>query len=196
MTGGVSQDPRCYVVVYLSLRSGEFTNISSNVCGSWHLPIFLFRDGSLTLLRIESLMHLVIVLVLSAHNTEVVNGSVMTSGVVMVTDRWGGLHIFFESFYKCSAWLHNIFLLIVHPATCVSIYHPTSLDDGVSVLGVHLEVLDGASSPEVYLNVMFSCSFHLVLWYRAPLYRACCLWCLSCSWYYWSPCWACWFCCV
>ena len=47
---------RCYVtrsqvamwLFYLSLSSGEFTSSSSPICGSWYLPIFLFRDGSQT----------------------------------------------------------------------------------------------------------------------------------------------------
>ena len=57
-TDGASQEPRWYVVVYLSLSSGEFTSTSSLIYGSWYLPIFLFRDGSSTLMRIASLMDL------------------------------------------------------------------------------------------------------------------------------------------
>ena len=45
---------RCYVtrsqnimwLFYLSSR--EFTSTSSHMCGSWYLPVFLFRHGSLT----------------------------------------------------------------------------------------------------------------------------------------------------
>ena len=57
VTGIVSLEPRCYVVVYLSWSSGEFTSTSSHMCGNRHLPIFLFRDGSVTLMRIASLMN-------------------------------------------------------------------------------------------------------------------------------------------
>ena len=32
VTGNVSQEPRCYVVVYLSLSSSEFTSTSSHMC--------------------------------------------------------------------------------------------------------------------------------------------------------------------
>ena len=35
---------------YLSLSS-DLTNTSSHICSSWYLPIFLFRDGSLTLIN-------------------------------------------------------------------------------------------------------------------------------------------------
>ena len=43
-------------IYYLSWSSGDLTNTSSQICGIWYLPIFLFRDGSLTLIRIASLM--------------------------------------------------------------------------------------------------------------------------------------------
>ena len=35
------------------------TSTSSQICGSWYLPIFLLRDGSLTLISIASLIALV-----------------------------------------------------------------------------------------------------------------------------------------
>ena len=34
--------------VYLRSRSGVLNKTSSNMCGSWHLPMFLLRDGALT----------------------------------------------------------------------------------------------------------------------------------------------------
>ena len=34
VTGGVSQDPRCYAAAYLSLSSGELTRTSSYMSGS------------------------------------------------------------------------------------------------------------------------------------------------------------------
>ena len=45
---------------YLSLSSGDLTNTSPHTCGSWHLPIFLFGDGSLTVISIASLIDLAI----------------------------------------------------------------------------------------------------------------------------------------
>ena len=44
------------LVFYLNFNSGDLTNTSSHMCGSWYLPIFLFRDGSFTLFNIASLM--------------------------------------------------------------------------------------------------------------------------------------------
>ena len=85
---------------YLSLRSGDLTNSSSHICGSWYLPIFLFKDGSLTLISIASLMSLMI-LVLTAHYTKIVQRQFMTSDVVMVMDGLGGPHMFSEPFMFC-----------------------------------------------------------------------------------------------
>ena len=58
VTGGMSQEPRCCVAVNLSLSSGKFTSTSSHTCDSWCLFIFLFRGGSMTLMRMASLMDL------------------------------------------------------------------------------------------------------------------------------------------
>ena len=47
---------------YLRCNSGDLASTSSQMCGSWNLPMFLLRDGSFTLMRIASLMFLAIVL--------------------------------------------------------------------------------------------------------------------------------------
>ena len=60
VTGIVFQEPRHCVAVYLRLSSGKLTSISFHVCSSWYLLIFLFRDGSLTLIRMVSLTDLAI----------------------------------------------------------------------------------------------------------------------------------------
>ena len=56
------------------------------------------------------------------HSAKVINRYGMTSGVIMVMDGWGALHVVFESFCKCSACFSYIFILTVHPATLVSMY--------------------------------------------------------------------------
>ena len=50
------------IVIYLSFNSGDLASTSSQICGSWNLPIFLLRDGSLTLIKIASLMFLAMLL--------------------------------------------------------------------------------------------------------------------------------------
>ena len=52
------QKPGCYLAYYLNSSSGEFTSSSSHIYDSWYLPMFLLRDGSLTLMKMASLMGL------------------------------------------------------------------------------------------------------------------------------------------
>ena len=77
-----SPDP--FVGSYLSLSSGDLTSTSSHICGSWYLPIFLFRYGSLTLINIASLMALAIFWSFLPTMQKIVQRQFMTSGVVMV----------------------------------------------------------------------------------------------------------------
>ena len=43
---------------YLSLSSMLFIRTSSHTCGRWYLPMFLFRDGLLTVMNIDSFISL------------------------------------------------------------------------------------------------------------------------------------------
>ena len=52
---------------YLSLSSMLFIRTSSHTCGRWYLPMFLFRDGLLTLMNIDSFI--------SAYDLMLVNNS-------------------------------------------------------------------------------------------------------------------------
>ena len=82
-------------------------------------------------------------------------GKFMTSGVEVVMNGWGSPHVFSEPFCKSSAWFPNIFFFTIHPATLTSVDHPIFLEDGVFVLGVYQEVLDGTASFEMHFNDMF-----------------------------------------
>ena len=46
------------VSIYFNLSSEMLSRTSSQICGRWYLPIFLFRDGLLTLMYKASLMSL------------------------------------------------------------------------------------------------------------------------------------------
>ena len=48
-----------YFIFYFSLSSEMLARTSSHKCGRWYLPTFLFRDGSLTLMYIASLIALI-----------------------------------------------------------------------------------------------------------------------------------------
>ena len=94
------------------------------------------------------------VLVLSPHNTEILNSDIVTSDVVMVK-YWGrGLQMFLESLSKSSWGLTNIFLITLHPVTFISIYDSTPLLDRILIFGSHQEVFDGGSSFKVHLHPM------------------------------------------
>ena len=67
-----------------------FIRTSSHTCGRWYLPMYLFRDGLLTLMNIDSFISLE-VLLFPAHYTEVVDVGSVTSDVTMVMYRRGGL---------------------------------------------------------------------------------------------------------
>ena len=56
---GCHQALLLWAVIWV-LSSDDLTSTSSHIYGSWYLPIFLFRDGSLTLINITSLMALTI----------------------------------------------------------------------------------------------------------------------------------------
>ena len=47
---------------FFRCNSGDLASTSSQMCGSWNLPMFLLRDGSFTLKNISSLMFLAILL--------------------------------------------------------------------------------------------------------------------------------------
>ena len=70
----------------LIFSSGDLTSTSSHMCGSWYLPIFLFRQGSLTPINIASVDGPGNTLVLPAHYAEIVQRQLLTSDVVMVMD--------------------------------------------------------------------------------------------------------------
>ena len=69
---------------YFNCSSGDLTSTSSQLCGSWYLPIFLLRDGPLTLNQHSLSDCSSHALVIPAHNAEIVQGHFMTSGLVMV----------------------------------------------------------------------------------------------------------------
>ena len=55
--------PPCQMVWhYLRCNSGDFASTSSQMCGNWNFPMFLFRDGSFTLMNMASLMFLAMLL--------------------------------------------------------------------------------------------------------------------------------------
>ena len=93
---------------YLNLSSGHLISTSSHMCGSWYLPIFLFRDGSFTHTNIASLV--VLAMVWSSLST-ILKLSRDNSWPVMLWWSWIGwsLHVFYEPLCKWYAWFPSVF---------------------------------------------------------------------------------------
>ena len=64
---------------------------SSHTCGRWYLPIFLLRDGLLTLMNIDSLINLERLCSSPSHYTKIVDVGIVTSDGTVGIDRGGGL---------------------------------------------------------------------------------------------------------
>ena len=110
---------------YLRCNSGDFASTSSQMCGSWNLPMFLLRDGPFTLMKIASLMFLAMPVVLPSHNTKIVQGNFMACGVlsgpwwVMVLSCVPCIsHQMFCQTHQCTL-LHN---LPFHVCTCILLH--------------------------------------------------------------------------
>ena len=115
---------------------------SSHICDRWYLPVFLLRDGLLTLMCSTSFIALLR----------------FWSSLPLC---WKGrcLLMFFESLSKCSWEFSNIFLITIHPITLVSVNDSTLLLDRVLIFWSHQEVLDGMASSKVDLHSMFAAYF-------------------------------------
>ena len=148
-------DGKC-LFIYFNCISGDLTSTSSQICGSWYLPIFLLRDGSLTLNQHSLSDCSSHALVIPAHNAEIVQGHFMTRGLKVVIDGWWWPQVFPESFSKCSASLPYVFFLAVHPTTLIPVYHPTFLQYVIFVFWVDKELPDGIGPFKMHFNVMSS----------------------------------------
>ena len=131
-----------------NLSSGVLNRTSSHTCGRWYLPMFLLRDGSLTLMYRASFIILIRFLVIPPHNVEIVDGNIETSDVKMVK-YWGrGLQMFSEPLSKSSGGLSNVLFITLYPVTLVSVNDSTFLLYRIFFFGSHQEILDGRTSFE------------------------------------------------
>ena len=94
------------------------------------------------------------VLLLSPHNTKILQWDLVTSGVKMVKDWGGGFEMFLEPLSKCSGWFTYIFIITLHPVAFESVDDSTSILDRILVFWSHQEVFDCFTSFEVYLYPM------------------------------------------
>ena len=86
---------------YFNFHSEVLNRTSSHMWGRWYLPMFLLRDGLLTLLYKASLM-VVMKFCSSLPTILKFSRDFVTSGVIVVKYWGGGLEMFFEPLSKCS----------------------------------------------------------------------------------------------
>ena len=86
-----------FIFFYFILSSEVLNRTSSHMWSRWYLPLFLFRDGFLTLMYIASFISLMRLLVFPPYYTEVFQCISMTCGVKMVI-YWGrGFQVSFKT---------------------------------------------------------------------------------------------------
>ena len=131
---------------------------SSHMCGRWYLPVFLSRDGLLTLMNNASFIN--VLRFWSSLPTMLKFSNVILWSVVLKWSYIGeGAFRCSLNLSKCSWWLSNVFLITIHLVTFVSIYDSTFLLDGILIFWSHQEVLDGIASFKVNLHSMFTACF-------------------------------------
>ena len=117
--------------------------------------MFLFGDGSLTLMNRASLIALVRFWSCSSHYSKIVDVDIVTCGVTVVKYRGRGLLMFLEPFCKISGRFSNVFFITPIFTVFISIYDSTFVCDRILVLGSHKEASDGLSSFKEHLNPKF-----------------------------------------
>ena len=127
--------------------------------GRWYLPMFLFRDGLLTLIYRASLMAL---MRFCSSLPTMLKFSKETWWPVVV--KWskiggGGLEMFFEPLSKCSWWFTYIFIITLHPVAFKSVDDSTCVFYRILICWSHQEAFDCSTSFEVDLHPMVCTSF-------------------------------------
>ena len=125
---------RCYCLgSYFNLSSEVLNRTSSHMCGRWNLPMFLLRDGLLTLMYSASLIAL---LRFWSSLPTILKFSLVTWWPVMLLWSYIGEGAFWCSFNLSpnGSWgFTNVFFMAVNPATLISI------DDLTSFSGLDLD---------------------------------------------------------
>ena len=133
---------------------------SSQMCGRWYLPMFLFRDGLLTLIYRASMMVLIRFWSSLPTMPKFSMADFVTSGVIVVKYGGWGLLMFLEPLSKCSGGFPYIFFITLHPVTLVSVDDSNLFQHRIFVFGSHQEASDGIASFEVDLHsILVACSF-------------------------------------
>ena len=114
-------------------RAGVSYRTSSQMWGSWNLPMFLLRDRSFTLMYMASLMLLASMCASLPTMEKIVYSDEMTCGVSMVIDGGGNPEMFLEHILKSPCWLTYGLFLTTSLGTLEPIAYPTFLSDLIPV---------------------------------------------------------------
>ena len=124
---------------------------SSHIWGRWYLPMFLFRDGILTLMNIDSFISLERFCSFPAHYAKVIKCGSMTCDVTVVMNWQGGFQMFFKPLSKWSSYLSYVLLITFQPVTFESVDYATLFCYVVFILKCHQFIFYGLSTHEMYL---------------------------------------------
>ena len=133
--------PQVNFLFYVILSSEVFNRTSSQMCGRWYFPMFLFRDGLLTLIYRASLMVLIRFWSSLPTILKIIYANLVTNDLIMVIYGGWDLLMFLEPLSKCSGRLSYIFFITLHPFTFISVDDPTFLQHRIFVLRGHQEFL-------------------------------------------------------
>ena len=110
---------------YCSLSSMLLIRTSSHMCGRWYFPMFLFRDGLLTLMNIDSLISLERFCSSLPTMLKLFKVILWSCDVAVFIDRGVDFQVFLVSLSKCSSCLTYVLLITFKPIALVSINYAT-----------------------------------------------------------------------
>ena len=153
-----------------NFNSDVLCRTSSHIWGRWYLPMFLFRDGSLTLMNRASLIALVrfwfslptiVKLLMLTLWPEMLQWSYIGEG-----SFWCSLNL------SAKVLADSLNVLFITPIfiAFISVYDSTFVGNRILVLWCHKEAFDGLSSFEVDLYPKF------VAWFFDPLTKPLMIW--------------------
>ena len=185
---------------YFCLHFGVFTTTSSHICGRWYLLMFLLGDGSLTLYINGFIYWSGKIMILPAYNAEVVCSCGMTCGIIVGTDGWGSLQMYFWIFLQMLCQVHQC-ILPCSPPLHTYIYISAHSYDGWFLCpsgwpGGLWSFCLLWSAYECHVCCRCFYSSHIALWCKVPPCE-CSYWCfmVGCSWCCWNSLWTCLACC-
>ena len=145
------------VSIYFEFSSEMLSKTPSHICGRWYLPIFLFRDGLLTLMYRASFM---VLMRFWSSLPSMEKSSIVTAWPEML--RWSCIG---EGAFRCSLNLSSKFLADspIYSSSQFTLSHlylymTLLFKDWTFIPRSHEEVFDAMTSFKMYFNPIFLAS--------------------------------------